>query len=264
VFPNGFHMLEDFSCLAPGRTLGFCDVRNRGRSDTITDPAVLTRGIHNDVDDLDAVQRHFGLDRLALIGHSSMGLMVILYAMKYPAHVDRIVRIGAMGPFPSKQYPPELTANDDVLRDTMAKLAACRAAARHTPGRLLPEVLVDPARDLRDGREGRGQDPLGPLRPTERARLHALHGGVRHAVDPRAGSPRNAGCGYRARPDHPRHEGSERAVGGAKDWASLLPNVRLETVHGAGHAPWIEKPSTIFRAIEHFLAAPAHPRMKTD
>ena len=98
VLPNGFHLLEDFSCLAPGRTLVFYDVRNRGRSDTVTDPALLERGIHNDVDDLDAVRRHFGLDRLVLIGHSYMGLMVILYAMKYPAHVDRIVQIGADGP----------------------------------------------------------------------------------------------------------------------------------------------------------------------
>ena len=98
VLPNGFHLLEDFSCLAPGRTLVFYDVRNRGRSDTVSDPALLERGIHNDVDDLDAVRRHFGLDRFALIGHSYMGLMVVLYAMKYPARVDRIVQIGAMGP----------------------------------------------------------------------------------------------------------------------------------------------------------------------
>ena len=47
VLPNGFHLLEDFSCLAPGRTLVFHDVRNRGRSDTVTDPAKLARGIHN-------------------------------------------------------------------------------------------------------------------------------------------------------------------------------------------------------------------------
>ena len=81
VLPNGFHLLEDFPCLASGRSLVFYDVRNRGRSDTVTDPAKLDRGIHNDVDDLDAVRRHFGLDRLNLIAHSYMGLMVILYAM---------------------------------------------------------------------------------------------------------------------------------------------------------------------------------------
>src|SRR5262249_42907565 len=123
VLPNGFHLLDDFSCLADGRTLVFYDVRNRGRSDTVTDPSLLARGIHNDVDDLEALRRHLGLDRLSLIGHSYMGLMVILYAMKHPERVDRIVQIGAMAPDPRKQYPPKLTANDDVLRDTMARLA---------------------------------------------------------------------------------------------------------------------------------------------
>jgi hypothetical protein len=32
--------------------------------------------------------------------------MVILYAMKYPAHVDRIVQIGPMPPDPDKQSRP--------------------------------------------------------------------------------------------------------------------------------------------------------------
>ena len=118
--PNGIVLLDDFRPLADARTLVFYDVRNRGLSDTVTDPAKLARGIHNDVDDLDAVRRHFGLDRLNLIGHSYMGLMVILYAMKYPAHVDRIVQIAPMPPDQGKQYPP---VDVDVLRDTFVYLA---------------------------------------------------------------------------------------------------------------------------------------------
>ena len=97
VIPNGIVLLDDFRPLADGRTLVFYDVRNRGRSDTLTDPAKLARGIHNDVDDLDAVRRHLALDRVNLIGHSYMGLMVILYAMKYPSHVDRIVQQHPVG-----------------------------------------------------------------------------------------------------------------------------------------------------------------------
>src|SRR5258705_8535577 len=127
VAPNGFHLLEDFSRLSEGRTVVFYDVRNRGRSDTVTDPALLQSGIHNDVDDLDAVRRHFGLERLALIGHSYMGLMVILYAMKYPAHVDRIVQIGAMGPHYGKSYPADLTNTDAVLRDVFTRIGALQA-----------------------------------------------------------------------------------------------------------------------------------------
>ena len=60
IIPNGFCFLEDFRHLGEWRTLIFYDVRNRGRSETVTDPAKLARGIQQDVDDLDAVRRHFG------------------------------------------------------------------------------------------------------------------------------------------------------------------------------------------------------------
>jgi hypothetical protein len=73
VIPNGFYLVDDFKPLADGRTLIFYDVRKRGRSEAVTDLSKLARGIHNDVDDLEAVRRHFGLDKLNLIGHSYMG-----------------------------------------------------------------------------------------------------------------------------------------------------------------------------------------------
>ncbi len=66
VLPNGFHLLDDFRHLADRRTLIFYDVRNRGRSDSVD------RGsIADDVEDLEAVRKHFGIDRLDLIAHSS-------------------------------------------------------------------------------------------------------------------------------------------------------------------------------------------------
>jgi pimeloyl-ACP methyl ester carboxylesterase len=76
LIPNGLCFLEDFRHLAEGCTVIFYDVRNRGRSETITDQALLARGIHQDVNDLDAVRRHFGMDQFDLIGHSYMGLTV--------------------------------------------------------------------------------------------------------------------------------------------------------------------------------------------
>jgi pimeloyl-ACP methyl ester carboxylesterase len=42
--------------------------------------------------------------------------------------------------------------------------------------------------------------------------------------------------------------------GGALDWTARLPSARLLTVEGAGHAPWIEQPAKVFRAIDTFLA----------
>lgn len=65
---NGFYLFDDFAYLAEGRTVIFLDLRNRGRSSSITDPEKLKRGVLNDIDDLDAVRRHFGVDRVDLLG----------------------------------------------------------------------------------------------------------------------------------------------------------------------------------------------------
>jgi proline iminopeptidase len=255
VVPNGFHLREDFSCLAPGRTLVFYDVRNRGRSDTVTDPALLRRGIHNDVDDLDAVRRHFGLDRLALIGHSYMGLMVILYAMKYPAHVDRIVQIGAMPPDPRKQYPPELTANDTVLQVTLAKLAALpRGGPSCDPAdfcrkfwSILRVIYVTDPKDAMKIRWDRCD------LPNERDFMSYLNAHIMPSIHALALTPEALAAV--TVPVLTIHGVKDRSApfGGAREWAQFLNNARLVTVDGAGHAPWIEQSASVFSRIDAFL-----------
>jgi len=91
LIPNGIYLVDDFERFANGRTLIFFDVRNRGRSDAIKERAKLANGIHHDVDDLDVVRRHFGADRVDVIGHSYVGVTVVLFAMKYPAISGAIV-----------------------------------------------------------------------------------------------------------------------------------------------------------------------------
>jgi len=123
---NRVYLFDAFKRLAGGRTLIFCDPRNRGRSDHIGDRAKLERGIHHDVEDLDAVRRHFGIGRVDLIGHSYAGLIVALYAMKYPDHVGRVVQIGSMAPDFARQYPAHLTNADATLGEVLARLGELR------------------------------------------------------------------------------------------------------------------------------------------
>jgi pimeloyl-ACP methyl ester carboxylesterase len=253
VVPNGFHLLEDFRCLAPGRTLVFYDVRNRGRSDTVTDPAKLARGIHNDVDDLDAVRRHFDLDRLNLIGHSYMGLMVILYATKYPAHADRIVQIGAMPPDSRKQYPP---VEDDVLRDTFAKLAELQKdRASYDPiefcrklWSVLRFIYVTDPKDADKIRWDRCD------LPNERNFKNYWMRSILPSIQGLARSPETL-----ARVQAPIltiHGTKDRSVpyGAGREWAFLLRNARLVSIANAGHAPWIESPEATFASLRTFLA----------
>ncbi|HET9767856.1 MAG TPA: alpha/beta hydrolase [Thermoanaerobaculia bacterium] len=41
--------------------------------------------------------------------------------------------------------------------------------------------------------------------------------------------------------------------GGGREWAMLLPDARLVTIEGGGHAPWIEAPEQVLGAIATFL-----------
>ena len=117
------YLFDDFKGLADGHTVIFYDLRNCGGSDHVSDCAKLKRGIHHDVDDLEAVRRHFEITQVDVIGHSYLGMMVILYAMKYPAHVNRVVQIGPVQPFFGKQYPAHLTGADATLLGVSTKLA---------------------------------------------------------------------------------------------------------------------------------------------
>src|SRR5262249_54213038 len=122
VVPNGFHLVDDFAFLARDRRLVVYDVRNRGRSEPIRDSAKLVRGIENDVDDLDAARRHLGADTIDLIGHSYIGLMIAVYAMRYGTRVRRAVQIGPSEMTPGRAYPAHLSGDDDIRRDIFARL----------------------------------------------------------------------------------------------------------------------------------------------
>jgi pimeloyl-ACP methyl ester carboxylesterase len=101
IVPNAVHMFDSFRHLAEHRTVIFFDLRNRGGSDSVSDASKLARGIHHDVDDLDALRRHFGIDQVDVIGHSYLGLMVILYAMS-----TRIASTAWCKSAPPNRMPP--------------------------------------------------------------------------------------------------------------------------------------------------------------
>jgi proline iminopeptidase len=122
VIPNGLYLVDDFRFLAEGRTIIAYDPRNRGRSDAVTDRDRLKDGIHHDVADLESVRRHFNAGRISLFGHSYIGMLMLLYAMKFPDRVTRVLQIGPIGPDQQTKYPAHLTNTDRILQETLVKI----------------------------------------------------------------------------------------------------------------------------------------------
>jgi proline iminopeptidase len=250
VTPNGMYLLNDFERLAAGRTLIAYDPRNRGRSDQS-----VNGNIHRDVDDLEAERVHFGIDRLDLIGHSYVGLMVALYGMKFPDHVNRIVQIGAMEPAAGKQYPPHLTGDDGTQAAVFAKLGQMykeRQSAdevefcRKAWAVLGALYVTDPA-DA--GKIDWGRCDLPNERNFMKYWLEKILPSIqslRIAEEvSKVTSPVLTIHGTRDR---------NAPYGAGREWAMMLPDARLVTVEGAAHAPWIEGPDQVFGAIESFLS----------
>jgi len=253
LIPNGFHLLDDFQSLSHGRTLIYYDLRNRGWSDHVSDPAKLAGGVHNDVDDLEAVRRYFGISQVDVIGHSYLGMTVILYAMKYPEHVNRVVQIGPMQPYAGKQYPAHLMYADAILTEVFSKLGELQKERESVDPvefckkfwDILRMIYVTDPADA--GRINWGRCELA----NERNMMKYWNESILPSI-----KELNFNDLSKAQaPVLTIHGMKDRSApyGGGREWAMMLPNARLLTVENAGHAPWVEAPELVFGAIREFL-----------
>jgi proline iminopeptidase len=254
VIPNGLSIIDDFTCLADQLTLIPYDLRNRGLSDQFRDGSQLRGDIHSDVEDVEAVRRYFGIVNMNLIGHSYIGLLVVLYAMKFPSHVTRIVQIGPMEPEPGREYPAHLTCADGVMQEVFSELGSLRAeAASADPvefcrkawsilGRL---YVVNPANS---SRIAWGRCEL----PNERDFLQYWQGNILPSIQKLRIVEDLAYVTARVLTIHGDRD-RNAPYGGGRQWAMRLPDARLVTVPNAAHAPWIEAPDTVFGAIRTFM-----------
>ena len=255
LIPNGMYFYDDFKVLADSRTLVFYDVRNRGYSDAISDSAKLSRGVYQDVDDLEAVRAHFGAHQVELIGHSYIGLMAALYAVKHPEHVARVLQISPSQPDAATQYPAHLAYTDDVMPAVFSRIGQMQKEARpEDPAEacrqfwsvLRAVYVADPA-DA--GKIDWGRCDL----PNERNfmkywTVHISPSLQNVHLDAQQLAPATM-------PVLVIHGTMDRSApyGGARDWAMMLPNARLLTLRNVAHAPWIEAPEPVFAAIRDFL-----------
>ncbi len=254
IVPNGpplFTLLEPF---AATRTVVAFDPVNRGGSDRAVDAARLEHVLEREADDIDAVRRHVGAATVDLLGHSYTGVVLVLYAMRHPAHVRRIIQIGPAAPDGTVPHPraPEDEALLqsifvrvlEVQRDTAP---GSEERCRRFWDALRPLYVVDPA-------------DASKLDAFDRCHLET----ERHAAEyvmtrivPALAATRMQAEDVRSVTApvltiHGRRDRSAPYEGG-RDWVRILPDARLVSIENAGHMPWIEKPAEVRSAIATFL-----------
>lgn len=265
LVPNAVYLEEDFAPLAgQQRTVVFYDLRNRGRSSAVTDPEKLSRGIHHDVEDLEAVRRHVGAERVSLLGHSYLGLVVALYALEHPEQVERVVQIGPVPFRPDATYPEALRNEDGVLAEVTAGFRELQDELEDAGSEeycerwwaLLRRLLVTDAADV---------DKVRPQRichmANERPANQVPHVG-------RNIFPSIATLDLTARdlerlvaPVLVVHGRQDRNApyGSGREWAGALAEARLLTIEDGAHVPWVEAPGPVVGNISRFLSEGSWP-----
>jgi proline iminopeptidase len=92
------YLLPEMDRMAQLLHLVYYDQRGRGRSAAGVRAEDVS--MESEVLDLDAVRRHFGFERVTLIGHSWGSVLALEYAVRHPEHVERLV---LMNPAPASR-----------------------------------------------------------------------------------------------------------------------------------------------------------------
>ena len=243
IIPFSAALFNDFKQFADIATVITYDMRNRGRSEEAKDPATWT--VQWDAKDLEAVRRHFNIDKLVPVGYSYLGRVVIMYAMDHPDHVARIIQLGPVAMDPNKEYPqaPAVTAapplskrapvtqrdycEQNFLEQRLALVGDPKNAERlHSLCDLPNEWPISLEKHLAANWESSKKLTL-TAQDVQKVTMPVLT--IHGTYD------RNA------------------PYGGGRDWAMSLPNARLVTVPGAAHASWADAPEIVFAAIREFL-----------
>ncbi len=258
IVPGAVLVEDDLLPLVEGRTVVFFDPRNRGRSDAV--PLHGDVGLPVEVEDVEAIRRHFGLERFSLFGWSQRGPLVALYAARYPSRVDCLVMVC---PVPPRDQDYGAPHSDLGLEAALAYLETLRQSgladrdpvefARQWRRAFVPTRMGDPSAfaNLKS-------DPSEcPNEWPDHAR----------AAQERVWDSLGAGFDFRSTvaavvaPTLIVHgEADVIPVTASREWAEAIPRARLVTFPGVGHFPWAEAPQPFFDVVHEFLRDPLTAR----
>jgi proline iminopeptidase len=248
----------DLAPLAVHRRIIYYDQRGNGRSSLIDDPAALAVPRH--IADLEAIRRHFGLEKMVLLGNSWGGLLISAYAAAYPDRVERLI-LDAPAP-PTEAYRRQFVQN---IEERTARMSEAEQARLRT---FRPDVWFEAA------------DPVAACEAFTRLILRAYVFDPGAALPVRgnlcAGSPeavrrtpwvgemiRRSLGQYDLRPEVRRVTAPVLVIhgiadpvplAGSRDWAAGFPNARLLLMQRSGHLMYVEEPAAFFAAVDMFLA----------
>jgi proline iminopeptidase len=231
--------------LARKRRVVFYDQRGNGRSGALKPGQSC--GLADQIDDLEAVRAHLGVDQIDLLGHSWGGFLVMAYAARHPEHIRHLITVDSAAPkwsdtvFLFKDIFPEGQERADgfVFAEALGDKAATDAGIRE----YLTWLFYSP--EKRDAF-------IAQISPGVYTK--AVNEAVEHDVER-----------FDLGPEIRKFKFPTLVITGRYD-INVAPSVAYK-MHKAiagsqfvvfeksGHLPFYEEPEAFVRAVEAFLAA---------
>jgi proline iminopeptidase len=246
--------LGDLGGLARFRALLALDPRGTGRSDPPGSPDAYA--LDDYVADLVRVQDQLGIDRMDLLGHSHGSLVALGYAARYPDRIGRLVLIAIGSRFHEEQVEAmhkamQKRSSEPWFDDASAAIQKEHEGKFHDDaelGRVLARGL--PFHFANYGKKERYFVRLALKQSVNAAALCYFNTHEYFTFD--------------VRPILANVTAPTLVVAGEKDFlidppvcreiAHGIPDARLETLEGAGHLPWFERPEEFTSAVRTFLS----------
>lgn len=245
--PTDSRYLGDLGGMSAHHALTILDLRGTGRSAVPEDRTSYR--CDRQVDDLEALREHLGLDRMDLLGHSAGTNLAVRYAARYPKNVRKLVLVtpsaAAVGITVTGAARRELAL---LRKDEPWFPAAFEALTTLTEGRGGDRESIAPFFWGRWDAAARSHPASAPPSNPEAAEHFAAEG----AFDP---------DGTRAA--LATHDGPVLLVAGEVDlnsppaavteFAGLFPDAALVVQPGAGHYPWLDDAERFVATTAAFL-----------
>jgi proline iminopeptidase len=246
----------DFAPLAEQRAVVFYDQRGAGRSTLPRDTTLLSAATQ--ISDLEAIRRHFKIDRVTLVAHSYGPLLAATYAIAHPEHVRGMIFFGAVPPRRGdfyQRFGRTLSSRMDSAQ--LAKQAD--AIRRLAAGKDIRQACRD---YWSIGMRPRLADPNFSMSLVRSDLCASDSAGIRYGLTTTNGVVMASYGDWDLRGALPALHMPVLIVHGEQDaipidlvaeW-TMIPRSRLVPIPGAAHFPYAERPDAVWPEVKKFLA----------
>src|SRR5436305_441086 len=127
------YLLPDLDRLSDSFRLIYYDQRGRGKSADNVQPEDVT--IESEIEDLESLREYFGLQSVAVLGHSWGGILAMEYATRHPDRVSHLILMNS-APASRDDYVMFRESWIESIPDDIEKLQAIGSTAAYAEGDL--------------------------------------------------------------------------------------------------------------------------------